>query len=238
MKKAKNYADAIHHGVKKWTEWIENGEEILKKERWVYLHGLINRESAKLRMLDPEDVRIDMLATGCNGLEMRLKLADMFLDVRDEDLSIKTDKYGNVLGGLPQYLFDTKSVKPALSDDTLNDEINEYRVLLEEKTLALLHVLNKCSELLFGDKHPIVVKALRNPLLLDAFFDNTNRLEEYIKFCLKAKTPTERARKAKELANDVRLKPEQINKNLREGLREIGIDVGEYKTWQGAANKA
>ena len=101
-----------------------------------------------------------------------------------------------------------------------------------------MKVVKECEKYIPSPKDPIIQKALDSPQLLDIFYDRHEVLEEYIKYCLKAKTPSERARKAKELAKVGKIKFEYLNKKLHDELEKIGLNVGAYPTWKGATNKA
>ena len=231
MKATRDYIKTIRKGLDNWTEWVEDGENLLKKERWPFFHGLISREAAKLRKLDAESIRIDILSPGVDGIETRLKLIDMYLEIRDGNLKIKTDKYGNVLGGIPQYILDTKEKKPNISDSTLNDEINEYRRLIEEKLVDLLKVFENCSSLLPSPKHPIVMAALNNPTLL-AIFGKKDILEEYILFCIQADNGSQMAARAAILSVEKVIAKGDLNKKLHDELEHIGLKVCSYDAWK------
>ena len=142
------------------------------------------------------------------------------------------------LQAVEQYLADTADTTAQLSDTVINSLIDEYRLTIETKTRQLLKVIKDCEKYIPSSKHPIIQKALASPQLLDIFYDRPEVLEEYIKYCLVAKTPTERARKAKGLAVAGKIKYEYLNQKLHDELESIGIDAGKYKTWQGATNKA
>lgn len=220
MDKARNYIDTISRGLKAWDYWAHNGNKIIADvgtEKYLYV---IQSETDIICKLDANKVKDEILERK-DGISWRIK---------------RIDKYG--LLPLLQYLEDFKNTKVILDDEAISNAINTYFLRIYEKANDLCRVMAEAEHFIPSPKHPVIQKALANPILLDIFYDRPDVLENYIKFCLAAKTPTERARKAKELANDIKMKYEYINSRLRTELTKIGIDVGKYKTWQGAANKA
>ena len=220
MKKARNYVDTLSRGVKAWEYWINNGNTILADtgaDNYLYV---IKSDTEVLSNLDANEIK-DVILECEDGISLRLK---------------RINEYG--LLPLLQKLEDSKEIKASLIDDAVNEAINTYFLRIYEKANDLCRVMAEAEHFIPSPKHPVIQKALANPILLDIFYDRPDVLEDYINFCLAAKKPSHRARKAKELANDIKMKYEYINSRLREELKKIGIDVGHYKTWQGAANKA
>lgn len=218
--KGEEYIDALRANIKKFEHWKENGNTIISDFGASNFLKVIEEDMNELSRLDANKVKDEILASE-DGISWRIK---------------RIDKYG--LLPLLQYLEDFKGVKSCLNDEAVNEAIDTYFLRIYEKGNDLCRVMAEAEHFIPSPKHPVIQKALANPILLDIFYDRPDVLENYIKFCLAAKTPTERARKAKELANDIKMKYEYINSRLREELKKIGIDVGHYKTWQGAANKA
>lgn len=220
MEKARNYIDTLRKSVNVWDYWVKNGNTIISDAGVEsYLH-VIKSDTDALSNLDANKVKDEILEQK-DGISFRIE---------------RIEEYG--LLPLLQFLEDFKNTKVILDDEAVSNAINTYFLRIYEKANDLCRVMAEAEHFIPSQKHPIIQKALANPILLDIFYDRPDVLENYINFCLAAKTPTERARKAKELANDIKMKCEYINSRLREELEKIGIDVGHYKTWQGAANKA
>ena len=219
MKAAREYIMSIRKGLGIWEHWINEGNTIIAKHKLSFPE-VITAEIATIRQLNPQDVK-DAILEHEDGIAMRIRRLDEFK-----------------LPAIVQYLIDTADTNAQLSDNVINSLIDEYRLTIETKTRQLLKVIKDCEKYIPSSKHPIIQKALASPQLLDIFYDRPEVLEEYIKYCLVAKTPTERARKAKGLAVAGKIKYEYLNQKLHDELESIGIDAGKYKTWQGATNKA
>lgn len=219
MKAAREYITAIRKGLSIWEHWINEGNTIIAQHKQSFPE-VITAEIATIRQLNPQDVK-DAILEHEDGIAMRIKRLDEFK-----------------LPAVVQYLADTADTNAQLSDNVINSLIDEYRLTIETKTRQLLKVIKECEKYIPSSKHPIIQKALASPQLLDIFYDRPEVLEDYINFCLVAKTPTERARKAKGLAVARKIKLEYLNQKLHDELESIGIDAGKYKTWQGATNKA
>ena len=219
MKVVREYITTIRSGLRIWEHWIKEGNTIISKNKESFPE-VIKAETATIRQLNPQDVK-DAILEHEDGIAMRIKRLD-----------------GYKLQGVAQYLADTADTNAQLSDAVINSLIDEYRLTIEAKTRQLLKVIKECEKYIPSVKHPIIQKALASPQLIDIFYDRPEVLEEYIKYCLAAKTPTERARRAKGLAVAGKIKLEYLNQKLHDELENIGIDAGKYKTWQGAANKA
>ena len=219
MKVAREYITTIRSGLRIWEHWIKEGNTIISKNKESFPE-VIKAETATIRQLNPQDVK-DAILEHEDGIAMRIK---------------RLDEYK--LQAVVQYLADTADTNAQLSDAVINSLIDEYRLTIEAKTRQLLKVIKECEKYIPSVKHPIIQKALASPQLLDIFYDRPEVLEDYINFCLVAKTPTERARKAKGLAVARKIKLEYLNQKLHDELESIGIDAGKYKTWQGATNKA
>ena len=220
MKEARNYIDTLRKSARAWDYWVNNGNGIITDAGVDNYLKVIEHDTTALCNLDANKVKDEILASK-DGISWRIG---------------RIDKYG--LLPLLQYLEDFKGAKSCLNDEAVNEAIDTYFLRIYEKANDLCRVMAEAEHFIPSPKHPVIQKALANPILLDIFYDRPDVLENYIKFCLAAKTPTERARKAKELANDIKMKGEYINTRLRTELEKIGINVGEYRTWQGAANKA
>ena len=219
MKVAREYIMSIRKGLGIWEHWIKEGNTIIAHHKQSFPE-VVKEEIAIIRQLNPQDVK-DVILEHEDGIAMRLK---------------RLDEYK--LPAIVQYLADTADTNAQLSDAVINSLIDEYRLTMEAKTRQLLKVIKECEKYIPSTKHPIIQKALASPQLLDIFYDRQEVLEDYINFCLVAKTPTERARRAKGLADAGKIKYEYLNKKLHDELDNIGIDAGKYKTWQGATNKA
>ena len=219
MKAAREYITAIRKGLSIWEHWINEGNTIIAQHKQSFPE-VITAEIATIRQLNPQEVE-DAILEHEDGIAMRIR---------------RLDEYK--LPAIVQYLADTADTTAQLSDTVINSLIDEYRLTIETKTRQLLKVIKECEKYIPSSKHPIIQKALASPQLLDIFYDRPEVLEDYINFCLVAKTPTERARKAKGLAVARKIKLEYLNQKLHDELESIGIDAGKYKTWQGATNKA
>lgn len=219
MKVAREYITTIRKGLGIWEHWIKEGNTIIALHKQSF-PVVIKSEIEIIRQLNPQDVK-DVILEHEDGIAMRIK---------------RLDEYK--LPAIVQYLADTADTNAQLSDAVINSLIDEYRLMMETKTSQLLKVIKECEKYIPSPKNPIIQKALASPQLLDIFYDRPEVLEGYIKYCLAAKTPTERARKAKGLATTGKIKFEYLNKKLHDELESIGIDAGLYKTWQGATNKA
>ena len=219
MKVAREYITTIRKGLGIWEHWIKEGNTIIALHKQSFPE-VIKAETAIIRQLNPQNVK-DALLEHEDGIAMRIKRLDEFK-----------------LPAVVQHLVDTAGTTAQLSDTAINSLIDEYRRTMEAKTRQLLKVIKECEKYIPSPKHPIIQKALANPQLLDIFYDRQEVLEDYINYCLAAKTPTERARRAKGLADAGKIKYEYLNKKLHDELGNIGIDAGKYKTWQGATNKA
>lgn len=220
MDEARNYIDTLSRGLKAWDYWAHNGNKIIADvgtDKYLYV---IQSETDIICKLNANKVKDEILERK-DGISFRIE---------------RIEEYG--LLPLLQYLEDFKNTKVILDDEAVSNAINTYFLRIYEKANDLCRVMAEAEHFIPSQKHPIIQKALANPILLDIFYDRPDVLEDYINFCLAAKKPSHRARKAKELANDIKMKYEYINSRLREELKKIGIDVGHYKTWQGAANKA
>lgn len=219
MKAAREYITTIRKGLGIWEHWINEGNTIIALHKQSF-PAVIKSEIEIIRQLNPQDVK-DVILEHEDGIVMRIK---------------RLDEYK--LPAIVQYLADTADTNAQLSDAVINSLIDEYRLTMEAKTSQLLKVIKECEKYIPSPKHPIIQKALTSPQLLDIFYDRQEVLEDYINFCLAAKTPTERARRAKGLAVAGKIKFEYLNQKLHDELESIGIDAGKYKTWQGATNKA
>ena len=219
MKAAREYITTIRKGLAIWEHWINEGNTIIAQHKQSFPE-VITAEIATIRQLNPQDVK-DAILEHEDGIAMRIR---------------RLDEYK--LPAIVQYLADMADTNAQLSDNVTNSLIDEYRLTIETKTRQLLKVIKECEKYIPSSKHPIIQKALASPQLLDIFYDRPEVLEDYINFCLVAKTPTERARKAKGLAVARKIKLEYLNQKLHDELESIGIDAGKYKTWQGATNKA
>lgn len=219
MKAAREYITAIRKGLGIWEHWIKEGNTIIAKHKESFSE-VIKAETAIIRQLNSQDVK-DAILEHEDGIAMRIK---------------RLEEYK--LQAVVQYLADTADITAHLSDTAINSLIDEYRLTMEAKTRQLLKVIKECEKYIPSPKNPIIQKALASPQLLDIFYDRKEVLEDYINYCLAAKTPTERARRAKGLAVAGKIKFEYLNKKLHDELESIGIDAGLYKTWQGATNKA
>ena len=211
MKAAKTYIDTIRKALRNWTEWTENGESILRKESFGF-HYLISRETRKLRELDAQDV-MDAIMEHEDEIEFRLKRLDNYK-----------------IQPTIQYIIDTNGTKAQLPEDWLNGEIDAYRQLIEAKALDLIKAIDECEKYI-KPQHPVIAKALAHPLLLSYFYNNKKVLKEYVIFCLKAKNIQKKAGEAMELKNDGKIKAKYITKPLHDALEEIGLDVGNWRTW-------
>ena len=219
MEAAREYITTIRKGLGIWEHWIKEGNSIISKHKESFLE-VIKAETATIRQLNPQGVE-DVIREHDDDIATRIERLDEFK-----------------LPAVVQYLVDTAGTNAQLSDNVINSLIDEYRLTIETKTRKLLKVIKECEKCIPSPKHPIIQKALASPQLIDIFYDRPEVLEEYIKYCLAAKTPTERARRAKGLAVAGKIKFEYLNKKLHDELEGIGIDAGKYKTWQGATNKA
>ncbi len=219
MKAAREYITTIRKGLAIWEHWTKEGNTIISKHKESFPE-IIRAETATIRQLNPQDVK-DAILEHEDGIAMRIK---------------RLDEYK--LQAVVQYLADTADTTAQLSESVINSLIDEYRLTIEAKTKQLLRIIKECEKYIPSAKNPIIQKALASPQLLDIFYDRPEVLEKYIKYCLVAKTPTERARKAKGLAVAGKIKFEYLNQKLHDELESIGIDAGKYKTWQGATNKA
>ena len=218
MKAAREYITAIRKGLSIWEHWINEGNTIIAQHKQSFPE-VITEEIATIRQLNPQDVK-DAILEHEDGIAMRIK---------------RLEEYK--LQAVEQYLTDTAGTNAQLSDNDINCLIDEYRLTIETKTRQLLKVVKECEKYIPSPKDPIIQKALDSPQLLDIFYDRPEVLAEYIKYCLKAKTPSERARRAKGLAKDGKIKFEYLLTKLHDELEKIGISTGAYRTWQGAANK-
>ena len=219
MKRVREYITTIRKGLGIWEHWITEGNTIISLHKQSF-PDVIKAETALIRQLNPQDVK-DAILEHEDGIAMRIK---------------RLDEYK--LQAVVQYLADTADTTAQLSESVINSLIDEYRLTIEAKTKQLLRIIKECEKYIPSAKNPIIQKALASPQLLDIFYDRPEVLEKYIKYCLVAKTPTERARKAKGLAVAGKIKFEYLNQKLHDELESIGIDAGKYKTWQGATNKA
>lgn len=219
MKAAREYITTIRKGLAIWEHWTKEGNTIISKHKESFPE-IIRAETATIRQLNPQNVK-DAILEHEDGIAMRIK---------------RLDEYK--LQAVVQYLADTAGTTAQLSDTVINSLVDEYRLTIEAKTRQLLKVIKECEKYIPSPKHPIIQKALASPQLLDIFYDRPEVLEDYINYCLTAKTPTARARRAKWLAGAGKIKFEYLNKKLHDELESIGIDVGENPTWRGATNKA
>lgn len=219
MKAAREYIMTIRKGLGLLEYWQKEGNNLIAKYKQSYI-DVILEETKVIRKLNPQDVK-DAILEHEDSIAMRIK---------------RLDEYK--LQAVKQYLADTAGTNVHLSDAVINSLIDEYRLTIETKTQQLLKVVKECEKYIPSPQDPIIQKALDSPQLLDIFYDRPEVLEEYIKYCLKAKTPTERARRAKTLAVAGKIKFEYLNQKLHDELESIGIDTGKYKTWQGATNRA
>ena len=219
MKVAREYIMTIRKGLGIWEHWINEGNTIIAKHKQSFPE-VIMAEIATIRRLNPQKVK-DVILKHKDDVAWRIERLEEFK-----------------LSAIVQYLADTADTTAQLSDAVINSLIDEYRLTMEIKTSQLLKVIKECEKYIPSPKHPIIQKALASPQLLDIFYDRQEVLEDYINYCLAAKTPTERARRAKGLAVAGKIKFEYLNQKLHDELESIGIDAGKYKTWQGATNKA
>ena len=219
MKAAREYITTIRKGLAIWEHWTKEGNTIISKHKESFPE-IIRAETATIRQLNAQDVK-DAILEHEDGIAMRIK---------------RLDEYK--LQAVVQHLADTADTTAQLSDTVINSLVDEYRLTIEAKTRQLLKVIKECEKYIPSPKHPIIQKALASPQLLDIFYDRPEVLEDYINYCLTAKTPTARARRAKWLAGAGKIKFEYLNQKLHDELESIGIDAGKYKTWQGATNKA
>jgi hypothetical protein len=216
MKAAKRYINTICKALKNWEEWTENGENILRKEKFLSFHFLISRETKKLRELDAQDV-MDSILEHEDEIEFRLQRLDNYC--------------------LPQtigWICKIQGTTAQLSDSCLNGEINAYRQLIEAKALDLIRVIDECEKYIIP-QDPHVEKAIKNEHLLRYFKYKKKELISYIKYCKTAKNPTEMAQEIVRLWERNIIEYEHVNTDIYNELKLIfGEGVGKPNNWKTA----
>lgn len=135
MKATRNYLDTIRKALENWQEWSENGDTILKEKGWLFLHGQLNIESRKLRELDVQEVKDEVLQNQ-DGIRLRLRRL-----VNDYGISELRDDVLRIAG---------KDAR--LTDAAINDQLTEYRSLIVVKTAELAQAYNECAAYLKPQK--------------------------------------------------------------------------------------
>lgn len=219
MKAARDYITTLRKSLGEWENFYDNGEQLIDSFGKSVFLEFVEHSTKALKTLDPHTVE-DSILEHEDSIAMRLK--------RMDDYKL-----------LPtiEVIRDTMGINAQQYDADVNVAINRHRQLIEAKALALIKVIERCKKYV-SPKHPIIAKALANPILLSYFYNNKRVLEDYISFCIAADTPTQRARRAGELAKDGKIKRDYIYTPLQECIKKLGFDAGNYKTWQGAALKA
>ena len=220
MKAAREYITALRKGLRNWEDYCNNGGDYIEVGGKEAFLKHIYDGTSRLRALEPQDVK-DAILEHENDIAMRLKRLD--------DYKL-----------LPTIIF----VNDIVGQDTgqyaqdINQAINLYRQLIEEKALALIRVIEQCKKYLPPKKHPTIAKALTDPILLSYFYDNKKVLEDYVTYCMEARNATEMARRAGILCTKNKLKYEHLNNDLHERMKTLGFDVGTQNNWKGATRKA
>ena len=129
MKATRNYLDTIRKALENWQEWSENGDTILEEKGWLFLHGQLNIESRKLRELDVQEVKDEILVNQ-DGIRLRLHRL-----VKDYGISELRDDVLKIAGK------DTQ-----LTDAAINDQLAEYRSLIVVKTAKLAQAYRDCEK--------------------------------------------------------------------------------------------
>lgn len=128
MKATRNYLNTIRKALEKWQEWSENGDTILEEKGWLFLQGQLNIESRKLRELDVQEVKDEVLQNQ-DGIRLRLRRL-----VNDYGISELRDDVLRIAG---------KDAR--LTDAAINDQLTEYRSLIVVKTAELAQAYNECA---------------------------------------------------------------------------------------------
>ncbi len=218
MKSARYYITTIRKGLSFWDKWLTEGETYLQMDKQIFLN-LIEKQSEKLRGLEAQDVKDDLLERE-DGIELRLK---------------RLDEYK--LQDIIQFIVNTQGNTAHLSDAETNEAIDRYRLLIEDKTKELLKVIKECERYIPSSKNPVVEEALNDPQLLSYFFGSKKELEAYILFCSTAKNAAQMGKRAGELCKEGKINYDHLNKDLHDKLQTLGFDVKTNNNWKQATLK-
>lgn len=211
MKRVKNYLKCIYNASKDWDNGIDNATRFLADGDKSLLIEMMEYHTKRLRTLDVRDVK-DAILEHQAEIAFRLKLID-----------------GYKIWPTMDYIFFSADKKANFNDAEANDAINTCHDWILRKCREFITAYQDCEQII-KPKNPIVVKALDDPILLSYFYDNKKVLEQYINFCIGANTIQMMAWRAKELG-DTKIKVQFIKKPLHDALEKIGLDVGNWRTW-------
>ena len=218
MERAREYINTIRKSYGRWLLWIEEDEVYIKQSKQHFL-SWIKAITDELRELDVRVVK-DAILEHEDSIELRLKR----LDNECKILPLIEEIHG------------TQGTTAQLPDAEVNEAIDRCRHLIEAKALDLVRVYQECEEYI-KPKHPIIAKALEDPILLSYFYDNKKVLEEFIRYCLSDTNKSQKAYRAKEFADQGKIKKSSIKKPLHDALKRIGVEVGSYPNWQQSINQ-
>lgn len=218
MKRVKNYLECIYNASKDWNNGLDNAIRFLVDGDKQLLIGIMKHHTKRLIALDAQDVA-DAILEHREEIEFRLKRIDNYK-----------------IWPTMQHIFDNADTTANFNDAEVNEALNFCHNWIIRKSKEFIRVYQECEEYI-KPKHPTIIKALADPLLLSYFYNNKKVLEDYINYCLSDTNKTQKAIKAGELANDNKLKHSSKLKPLHDALEKIGIDVGSYPNWQQAISK-
>jgi len=217
MKRARHYIETIRKSYGKWLLWLEEDEANINQSRQHFLNW-IKTITERLRELDAQDVK-DAILEHEDSIGLRLK---------------RLDEY-KILPTIEE-IYRTQGTTAQLPDAEVNAAIDRCRQMIEAKAIDLIRVIRECEEYI-KPKHPIIIKALADPLLCSYFYDNKEVLKEYTTYCLSEDANIKlKAMRAKELANKGKIKMDYVRKPLHDALKNIGLNVGSYPQWNASIN--
>ena len=219
MKNARAYMKEICKALTSWEEWLQDGESMIAAGDKQLLLRFIEHQTAQLRRLDAEEVKDDLLQHE-DGIGLRLGRLE-------NDYKLLATA---------RHISATKDTPAQTTDAEVNAAIDRCRQVIALKTMEVIRVYDECEQLI-TPKNPVLEKALSDPLLLNFFYDNKKELEKYILYCQSDANKTQKAIRAKELANDEKIRKDYILKPLHDALEKVGVNVGSYVNWQQAINK-
>ena len=229
MKETRNYIRTLHHAINLYINGVANAEEWADNEDDI---KVIKCQAMKVERLRIEDVADELYRGGKEGINLYIdRLNEPFTDDGIINNKIRCNE-------VIEKIYQNKDFA-LLKDGNLKDALQYLWLATLKASNELIKKVEEAKKLIKEpNKNPIIERALKDPILLDWFYDDAEELEKFIKFCLSAKNPTQRARRAGYLSKPKqnKIKKEYINTPLYEKLKELGIKVGGKSTWRGATN--
>lgn len=227
MEKTREYIRTLHNGINIYLNGVKNVEQWKDNEDFI---KVIESETTRVEHLQIVNVGDEIYKNGKDGITFYLNRLDEPFEA--DGIIHNIIRCSEVIKKI-----ETNGEPTQPPEGKLGNILKRLHRAIIKATNYLIEEIEKAKQYLNQEKkNPIVEKALEDRILLDWFFDDKNELENYIKFCLSARTPTEKARRAGWLAKpkQQKIKMEKVKKPLWEKLESLGIEVGKYSTWRNA----